>query len=128
MGITKIMQKIGIILTVSLFPLYSLSAKDVDIKQNAGWESHTSSTRSLESTIFHVWTNNNWLYIECSSTDYDLTITIVDDSDNSVVYAAKYLKVSCNYIAIPMETWANGYYTLFITNNEGGEAVGQFCK
>jgi hypothetical protein len=122
------MQKVGIILTVSLFPLYSLLAKEVEIKIHDGWKPSTSSTRSLESNVFHVWTNNNWLYIECTATDYHLSVTIMNNSNGSIVYAASYPKTSCNHIEIPMETWDNGYYTLLITNDEGGEAVGQFYK
>lgn len=81
--------------------------------------------RSLSSIPFTSTINGAQLNIECTSPDYDISITLTNSNDEAV-WQRDISAPETSFVSIPLDNLPHGSYTIKISNDYGGYLWGTF--
>ena len=108
--------------------LSGLSVQKVII--NGKWYSNQEkvNTRSLPSIPITACTDGQNIYIENTSPDCDIQITITGNQTGEVMYEQLVPQAQTSYIIISIASFPSGEYTLELTSEDGKYLVGAFKR
>lgn len=135
---TKTMIKCqNVCITVLTILLWSLSSQElysfersfdeIEIEMEGRWE-NASVKRSLSSIPISAYTDGNYLYIQNTSPDCDITVTITNEATGDVVYEHTFPQEATSYMVISIADLPAGVYMLELSNPDGGYLIGRFNK
>ena len=88
-------------------------------------EGQWESERSLTSNPFTASINGSELFIEYTSPNYDVCITIIDAYGESV-FQCNYSAPETSFVSISLDDLSQGTYTIVISNDYGGRLWATF--
>ena len=86
------------------------------------------NTRSLPSIPITACTDGQNIYIENTSPDCDIQITITGNQTGEVMYEQLVPQAQTSYIIISIASFPSGEYTLELTSEDGKYLVGAFKR
>lgn len=97
---------------------------------NGKWYSNQEkvNTRSLPSIPITACTDGQNIYIENTSPDCDIQITITGNQTGEVMYEQLVPQAQTSYIIISIASFPSGEYTLELTSEDGKYLVGAFKR
>lgn len=98
------------------------SASKEHIELDGPWH---LQTRSLPSTPFTASLRGDELTLECTSPNYDISITLTD-INGEAVWQRDITASETSFVFIPLDGLPRGSYTLRISNDYGGYLWGTF--
>ena len=101
-----------------------------EITMHGNWEEvHDKvATRSLPSIPITACTDGQNIYIENTSPDCDIQITITGNQTGEVMYEQLVPQAQTSYIIISIASFPSGEYTLELTSEDGKYLVGAFKR
>lgn len=114
---------------LSVQKVYSF-CNSTEITMHGNWEEvHDKvATRSLPSIPITACTDGQNIYIENTSPDCDIQITITGNQTGEVMYEQLVPQVQTSYIIISIASFPSGEYTLELTSEDGKYLVGAFKR
>lgn len=114
---------------LSVQKVYSF-CNSTEITMHGNWEEvHDKvATRSLPSIPITVCTDGQNIYIENTSPDCDIQITITGNQTGEVMYEQLVPQAQTSYIIISIASFPSGEYTLELTSEDGKYLVGAFKR
>lgn len=98
------------------------------MKGNWKNEGQVLEERSLSSIPISAYTDGNYLYIQNTSPDCDITVTITNEATGDVVYEHTFPQEATSYMVISIADLPAGVYMLELSNPDGGYLIGRFNK
>ena len=110
---------------LSVQKVYSF-CNSTEIIINGKWYSNQEkvNTRSLPSIPITACTDGQNIYIENTSPDCDIQITITGNQTGEVMYEQLVPQAQTSYIIISIASFPSGEYTLELTREDGKYLVG----
>lgn len=114
---------------LSVQKVYSFCNR-TEITMHGKWEEiHDEvAARSLPSIPITAYTDGQNIYIENTSPDCDIQITITGNQTGEVMYEQLVPQAQTSYIIISIASFPSGEYTLELTSEDGKYLVGAFKR
>lgn len=114
---------------LSVQKVYSFCNR-TEITMHGKWEEFHDevAARSLPSIPITAYTDGQNIYIENTSPDCDIQITITGNQTGEVMYEQLVPQAQTSYIIISIASFPSGEYTLELTSEDGKYLVGAFKR
>lgn len=115
---------------VLLQKAYSYQSNGNKVIIEGEWTSETNQakTRNLSSIPISAYTDGTYLYIQNTSPNCDITVTITNEAIGDVVYERTFPQEATSYMVISIADLPAGVYMLELSNPDGGYLIGRFNK
>ena len=110
---------------LSVQKVYSFCNSSI-IPMNGSWTEEVAATRSLSPIPITVYTDGQNIYIENTSPDCDIQISITCHKTGEVMFQQLVLKAQTGYIVISIANFPSGEYKLELTGKTGSYLIGFF--
>lgn len=125
----KLPTLILLVLCVNVLSLSDVLALNTDdeteVKAGGDWEEN--ETRSLTSVPISIYQNSQYLTIQDSNPVNTITVRITRNDSGATVFENVYPQGQTGLIAIPLQGWSAGSYTIELFGRENnGYLVGTF--
>lgn len=110
--------------------VYSSWQNTTEIRMGGCWGKgdQTSKGRSLASVAISAYTDGNYLYIQNTSPNCDITVTITNEATGDAVYEHTFPQEATSYMVISIADLPARVYMLELSNLDGGYLIGNFRK
>lgn len=115
---------------LSVNEVYSYYMGNKTVSMDGRWKENQDKTslRSLPSIPVTVYTDGQNIYIENSSPDCDIQVSITSDKTGEVMFEQLMPEIQTGYIVISIANFPSGKYKLELTGEAENYLIGDFYK